>query len=151
MPPRPLRFGELKVEALAQADDWLKGRNERSLVTAIKGEGVRLLFLGDIGLDREMDLDGRFGRADLVKIPHHGSRSSSSLALIRETQPRFAFVGAAPGDRFGHPHTEILRRWQEHRVRVEIADQAPRCRVFQRGRPDQRCLALNFLRRAPSR
>jgi competence protein ComEC len=150
-PPRPLRFGELKVEALAQADDWLKGRNERSLVTAIKGEGVRLLFLGDIGLDREMDLDGRFGRADLVKIPHHGSRSSSSLALIRETQPRFAFVGAAPGDRFGHPHTEILRRWQEHRVRVEIADQAPRCRVFQRGRPDQRCLALNFLRRAPSR
>ena len=146
--PAPIRLGDLVISPLRGADDWVRGRNERSLVVAIEHRSARLLFLGDIGADREEDLSGSFGAADWVKVPHHGSETSSGAALIAETKPRFAAIGAGLADRFGHPSPKVVQRWEQGGAEVQVADDRPRCWRFRATGEASPCLALHFLRRA---
>ena len=149
VPPNPSSIGDMLLTPLAPADDWVKGRNDRSLIVRLETEGHRLLLLGDIGLDREDDLAGHFGRADLVKVPHHGSRTSSGAAIIAELGAREALIGAGPWDRFGHPHREVLQRWRAAGAAVHVADWRPVCRSLRMGLEPRSCVQTRFLRRSP--
>ena len=140
---------DLELIRLHAADDWVKGRNERSLTVSVHVSGHHLLFLGDIGLDRELDLSGHLGAATLVKVPHHGSRTSSSHALIEEVAAEIALIGAGPNDRFHHPHPEVVERWRSAGAVVEVADRASRCWSLHPKRPPARCAALAYGRQAP--
>ncbi len=51
--------------------------------------------------------------ADVVKVPHHGSRRSSGAAFVAAAGARFAVVSVGRGNRFGFPHAEALARWRE--------------------------------------
>jgi len=144
-----LHLKSMTISRLSRADDWVRGRNERSLIVSINANGHRLLFLGDIGMDRELDLAGRFGRATVVKVPHHGSKTSSGLPLIEETQPQIALIGAGPADRFFHPHPAVVDRWRQSGAQVETADRQARCWVLTSGRAGRRCAALAYERQSP--
>jgi competence protein ComEC len=90
-------------------------RNESSCVLAVRGANGTALLTGDIGEVIEQGLVKRAGpalKADVVLVAHHGSGGSSSPAFIRATQARLAVVSAGHGNRFGHPRTEVLARWQ---------------------------------------
>jgi competence protein ComEC len=143
------RLGGLDVRALPAADDWVRGPNERSLGLAIEAHGHRALFLGDAEADREADWAGRVGRADLVKVGHHGSRTSSHPALIAETRPAVALIGAGWDDVFGHPHAPVVARWKATGARVETADRRALCWWATRAGGMRRCPELAFLRAAP--
>ncbi len=148
--PQTTAFADLTINRLDTADDWVRGRNERSLVVAISVPGHRLLFLGDIGMDREQDLAQRIGQATIVKVPHHGSRSSSSPELVREVSAAIALIGAGPNDRFGHPHADIVQRWKNSGALVETADQTERCWTLHPNRLPKRCAALAYGRQSPA-
>jgi len=55
--------------------------------------------------------------ADLLKLGHHGSRTSTSLEWLRATRPEIAVISAGSGNRYGHPHAETLARLDSTRVR----------------------------------
>jgi len=63
-------------------------------------------------------------RADVLLVPHHGSKTSSSAAFLDAVQPRFALVQAGYRNRFGHPASPVLVRYAEHHVTVV---DTPRC------------------------
>ena len=149
--PKTLRFADLTITRLETADDWVRGRNERSLAVAVRVPGHRLLYLGDIGIDREQDLGDQLGKATIIKVPHHGSRTSSSPELIEEISAQIALIGAGPNDRFGHPHPEIVARWSDSGAKVEIADQTDRCWVLHPRLRPKRCAALAYGRQSPAR
>jgi competence protein ComEC len=90
-------------------------------VLRVEAAGRVLLLTGDIDADAELALlaaDPAPLRADVVLVPHHGSRSSSSPRFVRAVAPRYALVSAGFRNRFGHPHPQVVERWREAQARI---------------------------------
>ncbi|HLM25050.1 MAG TPA: hypothetical protein VK274_08330, partial [Pyrinomonadaceae bacterium] len=51
-------------------------------------------------------------RSDVVKVPHHGSKTSSTDAFVLASKPTFAIISVGRQSMFGHPHKEVVDRWQ---------------------------------------
>ena len=67
-----------------------------------------MLFTGDIEKRAEQHLLGKIGKVDVLKVPHHGSRSSSSFDFISELEPSYSIISCGKNNSFGHPHQETL-------------------------------------------
>ena len=61
-------------------------------------------------------------RADLLKVAHHGSATSTTPELLAAVQPRFAVISAGYQNSFGHPRRLVLERLQQHHVRTYRTD-----------------------------
>jgi competence protein ComEC len=98
--------------------------NNNSLVLAIDHLHFRVLLTGDIEKEGEASLvdAGVLLQADLLKVPHHGSRGSSSAFFLRRVKPRWAVVQAGDRNPFGHPHLETLNRYAAQGVEVFRTD-----------------------------
>jgi len=94
--------------------------NDGSCVLEVSAGDRRLLLPGDIERHSERRLlaAGGLQRADVVLMPHHGSATSSSAALVDALTPRFAIATAAWRNRWGFPRPEVARRWQAGGARV---------------------------------
>jgi competence protein ComEC len=107
-------LGSLVLEVLAPCpgfdESW--GPNDNSFVIKARHGATSFLFTGDIEHEAEAALLSRGidVRADVLKVPHHGSRSSSTEAFVRAVHPTWAVVSAGRGNRFGHPHAEVEAR-----------------------------------------
>lgn len=84
--------------------------NESSCVLHVAGADRSLLIPGDIGKQSEYRLLGQLPPTDLLVVPHHGSNSSTSAALLRQLRPAYALVSAGYRNRFRHPHPQVLQR-----------------------------------------
>jgi competence protein ComEC len=94
--------------------------NARSCVLRISAadQGSALLT-GDLEAAQEAELAQHAPlRADLLLAPHHGSRTSSSQALLDAVQPRLVLVQAGYRNRFGHPAQEVMARYRDRGIRV---------------------------------
>jgi competence protein ComEC len=95
--------------------------NARSCVLRIQTANASLLLTGDLEAPEEAALVARWGAAlksDIVLMPHHGSRTSSSAAWLDAVQPRWAWVQAGYRNRFGHPASDVLARYQARGITV---------------------------------
>lgn len=88
------------------------GNNDSVVLRLIYGT-KKFLFTGDIEKEAEAELLGNpaFLRADLVKVAHHGSRTSSTEGFIRATGAEYAIIPVGRKSMFGHPHREVVERW----------------------------------------
>ena len=88
-------------------------RNDDSLVIEIRYGRVSILLPGDIGSAVEAGLSLEIPPAPLrvLKVPHHGSRTSSSDAFVTALRPRVAVVSAGRHNRFGHPAPDVVQRY----------------------------------------
>ena len=90
-----------------------RGRvNEESLVLSVEHGETRFLFPGDIEGSGEAALAPRLSQTAVVKVPHHGSRTSSSRAFAEAVQASLVVVSCGKDSRFGHPHAEALAAWR---------------------------------------
>jgi competence protein ComEC len=55
---------------------------------------------------------------DVVKVPHHGSKTSSTDGFVNATRPKFAIISVGQNSMFGHPHREVVQRWQRSGAQV---------------------------------
>ncbi|MGF6089353.1 DNA internalization-related competence protein ComEC/Rec2 [Pseudomonas sp. 18173] len=94
--------------------------NQNSCVLLIEANGERLLLSGDIDAAAERALlDSPLAlRTDWLQAPHHGSRSSSSSALLDVLQPRGALISRGQGNSFGHPHPTVIARYQKRGMAI---------------------------------
>jgi competence protein ComEC len=127
---RPCRAGQrwqwdgVSFEVLHPSDEAaarLRKPNDQSCVLRVlgaAGQGAALLT-GDLEAQQEAQLaQGSDLRADLLMAPHHGSRTSSSAALLEAVQPRAVVVQAGYRNRFGHPAAEVMARYREAQIQV---------------------------------
>jgi competence protein ComEC len=98
--------------------------NDDSLVLRLDWRGVSLLFTGDLGWRGEARMveRGEPVRALVLKVAHHGSRSSSSAAFLEEARPFLAIVSVGDRNPFGHPTLEALDRIDAVGARVYRTD-----------------------------
>jgi competence protein ComEC len=84
-------------------------------VIVMEYEGRKILFTGDIEseAERRIVLSGDVGNFDVVKVPHHGSRTSSTEAFVDATRPHYALVPVGRRSVHGHPHPEVVERWRD--------------------------------------
>lgn len=86
--------------------------NNSSLVLSIRGRRNVFLFTGDTGEEAEQDIGhvGKWLNADVVKIPHRGSKTSAGLELLSEVTPSVAVISVGRDNPFGHPSDEVMER-----------------------------------------
>jgi len=111
--------------------------NNASVVLRLDSQTHRALFTGDIEKEREMNLvetNAPALKSDYLKVPHHGSHSSSSLLFLHTVAPQVATLGTKTGNRFGHPHPEIVQRYEELGIPLHRTDREGAIEVkFQEG------------------
>lgn len=94
----------------------LDDANEISLVMELEWGRHRLLFTGDVEDDAEEALLAEARRVDVLKVAHHGSRTSSSEDLLELLDPRLAVICSGPWNRYGHPHPVTIGRLHAAKV-----------------------------------
>ena len=94
--------------------------NAMSCVIRVSTASASALLMGDIEAPQEQALvaSGTVLRSDVLLVPHHGSRTSSSATLLDAVQPRLALVQAGYRNAFGHPAPLVVARYAERGVRV---------------------------------
>jgi competence protein ComEC len=107
--------------------DWerQKVRNDDSLVLELRWRDVSVLLTGDIGKAVERDVASATppARLRVIKVPHHGSLTSSTPAFLEGLSPRIAVASAGRANHFGHPVPEVLDRYRAVGAEVFRTDQ----------------------------
>lgn len=107
---------------LATADP-VRSVNDNSIVIAIEYRGRRIVLAGDIEREGEDALvEAGLARADVVKVPHHGSPTSSSAALVAALHPALAVISCGRANAFGFPSPAVVARWTAAGARVARTD-----------------------------
>jgi competence protein ComEC len=107
--------GDVRIRVLhPPPPDWERRRvrNDDSVVIEIVYGDVAILLTGDISAEVERDILPRLTRATtrVLKVAHHGSRTSSSQELLSVWRPQYALISVGRGNTFGHPAREVLSR-----------------------------------------
>ena len=104
--------------------------NAMSCVLRVSGGGRSVLLTGDIEREQESALvvQGAALQSDVLVVPHHGSRTSSSAAFLDAVRPRIAVVQAGYRNRFGHPAAEVLERYRARGIALVAS---PACGAWQ--------------------
>jgi competence protein ComEC len=92
-----------------------KVRNDDSLVIELRYGRVSIVLTGDIGREVEAELVSTLDLLPLrvLKVPHHGSGTSSSPALLDHVRPAVALIGVGRGNMYGHPVPHVLERYRQ--------------------------------------
>lgn len=94
--------------------------NNDSLVLRMIFGSREFLFTGDIEKETEKKLieNPAFLKSDIVKVAHHGSRTSSTKEFIEAAKAEYAVISVGRKSRFGHPHKEVVERWKNSGAKV---------------------------------
>lgn len=96
--------------------------NNASVVLRLQAAGRTILLTGDIEREAEIHLSDRDLRADVLKVAHHGSRSSTAPSFLDAVAPRIAVVSCGRRNLFGHPHPSVLEALRERNIRTWRTD-----------------------------
>lgn len=119
-----VRAGDAHLAILSPSpEELLSGElNDTCLVAMLDAGGVRALYTGDIGANVEERLARDYDlRAQVLKVPHHGSRFSSSEPFLSEVHPAFAVIEVGK-NRYGHPTPDALERLARAGARIFRTD-----------------------------
>ena len=118
-----MNFGGVKIEVLhpeKDASPEATSDNNRSLVLRLIYGKRKILLTGDIEKEAEREVLNfpEFLAADVVKVAHHGSRTSSTAEFIDAARAKLAVIPVGRKSQFGHPHREVVERWSAFGARV---------------------------------
>ena len=94
-----------------------KDVNDNSLVTLYTNGTTKYLFMGDVGVEVEKTLPLKeIGKVNVLKVGHHGSKTSSSDAFIKAVVPKYAVICCGKDNNYGHPHQEVISILNKYKV-----------------------------------
>lgn len=112
-PGDTIDFNGLEIEVLGPQKEY-KDFNNNSIVLKVNAGETAFLFTGDAEETAEKDIlqAGYDLQADVLKVGHHGSSTSSSQAFLQAVKPKYAVISVGVGNSYHHPEEETLRRLQ---------------------------------------
>lgn len=119
-------WGGVHLQVLWPADDApvKTASNNDSLVMRLTDGTETMLLTGDIEnpVERALTANGAPLSADFLKVPHHGSKTSSTQGMLDAVHPRFAAISVGEDNAFGQPNPEVLERIQQEGARLYRTD-----------------------------
>jgi competence protein ComEC len=114
-------YGGARIHVLAPSVEGAPesaNPDQNSLVFSLRYGKRLILTTGDMEPSTESLLagSGTFGRADVLKVPHHGSRKSTGDGMLAEVRPTLALISAGYENAYNHPHREVLERLEKWRA-----------------------------------
>ena len=92
--------------------------NDNSNVIYIELNNYNFMFMGDAGVDKEKDILERhnISNIDVLKVGHHGSKTSSSKSFINKINPKYSIISDGKNNRYGHPNKEVLNNLDHSKI-----------------------------------
>lgn len=92
--------------------------NDNSNVIYTELYGYKFMFMGDAGVGKEKDILNKYNLSniDVLKVGHHGSKTSSSKSFINETNPKYSIISVGKNNRYGHPNKEVLNNLENSKI-----------------------------------
>jgi len=120
-PAHTIALGGARLVPLAGVTaDAALGENDNSIVLAVEHAGRRLVLAGD--LERVGEAARDWPHADVVKVPHHGSKTSSTEPFVRALHPSLAVISVGERNRWHFPDAGVVARWRAAGARVLRTD-----------------------------
>ena len=124
--PQPgdtIPFGNVTITVLGPVKNYAD-TNNTSIVLLAQFKENRFLFTGDMETLAETDLldSGADVKADVLKVGHHGSETSTSYRFLWEVEPAYAVISVGKGNAYGHPHEAPMSRLEDAEVTVYRTD-----------------------------
>ena len=92
--------------------------NDNSNVIYFKYGTFKFLFMGEAGIEKEKDILEKYNISDVyvLKVVHHGSKTSSSIEFINEINPKYSIISVGKNNRYGHPNKEVLNNLDNSKI-----------------------------------
>lgn len=107
-------LGDVQIDILFPEQVFeISDRNVNSIVLTLKYGDIQFLLTGDVGVEQERHLINEYGselKSDVLKLGHHGSKTSSDQHFLEIVSPEVAIVSAAKNSKYGHPAPEVIDR-----------------------------------------
>lgn len=125
---RKITLGNIKLTILPPAEPFISQSelNNNSTVIRLDYQNFSCLYTGDIEKERERELCSRVDSlldVDILKVPHHGSSSSSTPAFIKTINPDIAIISCGIENSYNHPHDEVLALYHNLDINIYRTDQ----------------------------
>ena len=118
-----MEFGNTKIKCIHPGSMKEENINDYSTVLSLEYGDLSMLFTGDISSKVESEIkDELSGKYTFLKVPHHGSKYSTSKEFLSQVNPSFSVISSGKGNSYGHPHRETLERLKENGSRVLRTD-----------------------------
>ena len=127
-PGDSLRVDEVVLTALAPDSTWVAGLSDANLASTVllaRVGAIRFLFTGDAEAPEEdwlLSRDAGALAADVLKVGHHGSRTSTTAPFLGAVRPRLALVSVGAHNAYGHPSPEVMQALRDSGVQVLRTD-----------------------------
>ena len=92
--------------------------NDNSNVIYTELNGYKFMFMGDAGIEKEKDILEKYNisNIDVLKVGHHGSKTSSDKNFINEINPKYSIISVGKNNRYGHPNKEVLNNLNNSKI-----------------------------------
>ena len=111
--------GNANCEVMSIGEDS-SNLNSTSIVIRMEYNNKSYLFMGDA---EEINEDSReWPQTDILKVGHHGSQTSSSQKFLNQVKPKIAVIQLGEGNKYGHPHDEVIKRLEKMGVAIYRTD-----------------------------
>ena len=92
--------------------------NDNSNVIYTELNGYKFMFMGDASVITEKEILNKYNLSeiDVLKVGHHGSKTSSSKEFINEINPKNSIISVGKNNRYGHPNKEVLNNLKESKI-----------------------------------
>lgn len=120
----PMQIGDVKITMYPLPLET-RDSNANSLIFKVEVNGMSYLFTGDIGVEEEQLLYDTYGNipVDVLKIPHHGSKNSTSYTLLHMTMPKLGLISCKENNMYHHPHDIVIDKLKRYGVHIYRSDQ----------------------------
>lgn len=119
------QLGGAEFTIVAPNGDYGDQANDQSIAILLTHGDKKFLLTGDAEEDSEADMlnNGISLKADVYKVAHHGSKTASTEEFMEAVDPEYAVISVGEGNRYGHPHAEVLNRLRSMGVKVFRTDE----------------------------
>ena len=92
--------------------------NDNSSIIYTELNNHKFIFMGDAGVEVEEDLIEKYNLHDIdvLKVGHHGSKTSSSEKFVNEINPKYSIISVGKNNRYGHPNKEVLNNLENSKI-----------------------------------
>ena len=106
-----IKIGDVMIECLHPYKEYdIKDTNSASIVLYVKYKEFSILFTGDLDIKGEKEINDLSLKADILKIAHHGSKTSTGKDFLENVDPKAALISCGENNKYGHPSQDVIHR-----------------------------------------